>query len=141
MQQAITSDAPVAATVSLTASAPVTLTADLAATLTGIRRGIEKEGIRATAAAILSDQPHPQALGAALTHPYITTDFAEAQLELITPAETDKQKTFAFLTALHHTVAKQLPEGRCCGAQVSHRVCRMSRRSPLPITASPTRGG
>ncbi|GHA49617.1 glutamate--cysteine ligase [Photobacterium aphoticum] len=111
MQQAITSDAPVAATVSPTASAPVTLTADLAATLTGIRRGIEKEGIRATAAATLSDQPHPQALGAALTHPYITTDFAEAQLELITPAETDKQKTFAFLTTLHHTVAKQLPAG------------------------------
>lgn len=80
-------------------------------TLTGIRRGIEKEGIRTNEAAELSQQSHPDALGSALTHPYITTDFAEAQLELITPAETDKKRTFEFLTALHHVVAKNLPEG------------------------------
>ena len=28
--------------------------------------------------------PHPPSLGSALTHPHITTDFSESQLELIT---------------------------------------------------------
>jgi glutamate--cysteine ligase len=30
--------------------------------------------------------PHPAELGSALTHPHITTDYSESQLELITGA-------------------------------------------------------
>ena len=52
--------------------------------LKGIRRGIEKESLRATPEGGLAMTPHPQALGSALTHPHITTDYSEAQLELIT---------------------------------------------------------
>ena len=41
--------------------------------LRGMRRGIEKESLRATSAGALALTPHPAALGSALTHPHITT--------------------------------------------------------------------
>ncbi|MCH4270670.1 glutamate--cysteine ligase [Kerstersia gyiorum] len=52
--------------------------------LENTQRGIEKEGLRVNAQGQLSQAPHPVALGAALTHPHITTDYSEALLELIT---------------------------------------------------------
>ena len=52
--------------------------------LEGIQRGIEKEGLRVDPQGNLSNKPHPVALGSALTHPSITTDYSEALLELIT---------------------------------------------------------
>jgi len=54
------------------------------ARLHGMRRGVEKESLRVTPAGLLAMTPHPAALGSALTHERITTDFSEAQLELIT---------------------------------------------------------
>ena len=54
------------------------------AALKGIRRGIEKESLRVQPGGALAMTPHPAALGSALTHPHITTDFSEAQLELVT---------------------------------------------------------
>jgi glutamate--cysteine ligase len=59
------------------------------AKLKGMRRGIEKESLRAqgsVAVGALALTPHPAALGSALTHPGITTDFSESQLELVTAA-------------------------------------------------------
>ena len=52
--------------------------------LKGIRRGIEKESLRVRPEGKLAMTSHPLALGSALTHPHITTDFSESQLELIT---------------------------------------------------------
>ena len=52
--------------------------------LLGIRRGIEKESLRVRRDGSLAMTPHPAALGSALTHPSITTDFSESQIELIT---------------------------------------------------------
>ena len=52
--------------------------------LLGIRRGIEKESLRCDTAGALVRTPHPTELGSALTHPHITTDFSESQIELIT---------------------------------------------------------
>ena len=52
--------------------------------LLGIRRGIEKESLRSLRSGALAATPHPKALGSALTHPHITTDFSESQIELIT---------------------------------------------------------
>jgi glutamate--cysteine ligase len=46
------------------------------ARLNGMRRGIEKESLRAQANGSLALTPHPAALGSALTHPSITTDFS-----------------------------------------------------------------
>ena len=50
-----------------------------------LQRGIEKESLRVKSDGHISRSPHPKALGSALTNPYITTDFSEALLELITP--------------------------------------------------------
>src|ERR1041384_5002041 len=58
------------------------------AAVTGMRRGIEKESLRAHPDGSLATTPHPAALGSPLTHAHITTDFSESQLELITGART-----------------------------------------------------
>lgn len=84
---------------------------DVKETLQGVRRGIEREMVRVTPSGELSHRPHPKSLGSALTHPYITTDFSEAQLELVTPAVTDRKETFKTLSSLHHFVASHLYEG------------------------------
>ena len=52
--------------------------------IAGMRRGVEKEGLRVLPAGHLALTPHPQALGSALTHASITTDYSESLLELIT---------------------------------------------------------
>lgn len=53
--------------------------------LKGIGRGVEREACRITPDGALSSYPHPRALGSALTHQWITTDFSEQLLEFITP--------------------------------------------------------
>ena len=72
--------------------------------LRGIRRGIEKESLRALPGAGLALTPHPAALGSALTHPLITTDFSESQLELITGVHRDADACLAELTEIHQAV-------------------------------------
>ena len=54
-----------------------------------INRGIEKEFFRVNRKGNISEREHPQSLGSALTNKFITTDFAEAQLELVTPTFDD----------------------------------------------------
>lgn len=76
--------------------------------LAGIRRGIEREGLRAHADGSLSLTPHPAALGAALTHPHITTDFCESQLELITGVHGSIQSCLEELTQVHQAVVRSL---------------------------------
>jgi len=59
--------------------------------LAGCLRGIEKEGLRTDREGWLSANAHPQALGSALTHPNITTDYSEALLEVITGTHRSAQ--------------------------------------------------
>jgi len=69
-----------------------------------IRRGIEREALRVNRNGTLSQADHPKALGAALTNPYVTTDYSEALLELITPPSNDINQTFAQLKDVHKFV-------------------------------------
>ena len=69
--------------------------------LRGIRRGIEKESLRVTPEGQLAQTPHPSALGSALKHPNITTDFSEALLEFITPACGTVDESLAWLHRVH----------------------------------------
>ena len=78
--------------------------------LTGIQRGVEKESLRVGPDGMLSATAHPTALGAALTHPHITTDFSESQLELITGIHTDVDACVAELTEIHQVVYQHLGE-------------------------------
>ena len=61
-------------------------------TLRGLNRGIEKESLRVQPDGKLATTPHPERLGSALTHPRITTDFSESQLELITGVHAGRAK-------------------------------------------------
>src|SRR5213593_2052516 len=77
-------------------------------TLTELRRGIEKESLRVRPDGTLATTPHPPALGSALTHPHITTDFSESQLELITGVHADVDACLEQLTELHQFVFRHI---------------------------------
>jgi glutamate--cysteine ligase len=77
-------------------------------TLRGMRRGVEKESLRTQASGALALTPHPAALGSALTHPHITTDFSESQLELITGVHAGVEACLAELTQIHEFVYRAL---------------------------------
>lgn len=76
--------------------------------LNALRRGIEKEGLRVDAQGRLSQTPHPQALGSALTNPRITTDYSEALLELITGTHNSVESLLQELEETHRYVARNL---------------------------------
>lgn len=80
------------------------------ATLRDIRRGIEKESLRVDRQGTLAQTPHPAPLGSALGHPYITTDYSEALLELITPAEKNPAAPIDWLNRLHRYVYQTLAD-------------------------------
>jgi glutamate--cysteine ligase len=82
----------------------------LAPVLKHLRRGIEKESLRVRPDGMLSELPHPAALGSALTHPHITTDFSEAQLELITGVHDGIADCLDELTQIHQVVYRHIGE-------------------------------
>ena len=81
-----------------------------ASLLRGGRRGIEKESLRTRLDGQLSARPHPDGLGSALTNPYITTDYSEALLELITPPHRTNAGVLRFLSDVHQFVYEQLDD-------------------------------
>ena len=76
--------------------------------LSGGLRGVERECLRVTPAGRVAPTPHGEELGSALTHRFITTDFAEALLELITPPVKSTRDVGDWLAALHEFVLSQL---------------------------------
>jgi glutamate--cysteine ligase len=76
--------------------------------LRGIRRGIEKESLRAEPGGGLALTPHPAALGSPLTHGHITTDYSESQLELITGVHGTVEGCLEELTRIHQHVVRTL---------------------------------
>lgn len=69
--------------------------------LSAIKRGVERECLRINPTGKMVLTPHPKALGAALTHESITTDYSESLLEFITPPESDVNTTLAQLEDVH----------------------------------------
>jgi len=69
--------------------------------LMGGLRGIEKESLRVNSEGRLSHMAHPYLLGSSLTHPHITTDFSEAQLEFVTAPYANPSDVMKLLTELH----------------------------------------
>ena len=76
--------------------------------LRGMRRGVEKESLRVLPGNGLALTPHPAALGSALTHPHITTDFSESQLELITGVHAAADACERELTEIHQFVYRAI---------------------------------
>src|SRR5687768_7823241 len=103
------------------------------ARLKGARRGIEKESLRALPDGKLALTPHPIALGSALTHPHITTDFSESQLELITGVHRDVETCLAELTEIHQFTYRALAEAGDERLWVSSMPCRLPPDETIPI--------
>jgi glutamate--cysteine ligase len=98
--------------------------------LRGLKRGIEKESLRTAAGARLALTPHPAALGSALAHPNITTDFSESQLELVTGVHADVAACLEELTQLHQFVYREIGDERLW---VGSMPCGLPADETIPI--------
>ncbi|MFZ3141826.1 glutamate--cysteine ligase [Polaromonas sp.] len=101
--------------------------------LKGMRRGIEKESLRAQPSGALALTPHPKALGSALTHPSITTDFSESQVELVTSAHASPEAALEELTQLHQFTYRALQENGDEMLWVSSMPCGLPTDETIPI--------
>ncbi|MGL5175341.1 MAG: bifunctional glutamate--cysteine ligase GshA/glutathione synthetase GshB, partial [Cetobacterium sp.] len=72
--------------------------------------GIEKESLRVKENGELAITPHPKIFGDKIKNPFITVDFSESQLELITPAEKSVKEAYNFLKNIHEIVSINLKE-------------------------------
>ena len=93
-------------------------------------RGVEKESLRVTADGHLSQLPHPRSLGAALTHPYITTDYSEALPELVTPPHHSTWETLQFLCDVHAFIHRRLGSELLWPASMP---CTLGSSDDIPI--------
>ncbi len=101
--------------------------------LTGIQRGLEKEGLRVdSGSAMLSQKAHPRALGSALTHPSITTDYSEALLEFITPVTNDVVSSLQTLRDIQTFTASKLEGEVVWGASMP---CIVAGEAGIPIAS------
>ena len=101
-----------------------------AGVLRGGLRGIEKESLRVTPAGEIARTPHPAALGSALTHPWITTDFSEALPELITPPYESNWEALNFLCELHRFVYARIDDELLWATSMP---CRIAGDESVPI--------
>lgn len=98
--------------------------------LCGGLKGIEKESLRIAKDGFIAQTPHPKALGAALTHPYITTDYSEALTELITPPFADVKDALDYLHDIHRFVYQHLDNEMLLGASMP---CGIDGDHSIPI--------
>ncbi|MFT5790249.1 MAG: glutamate--cysteine ligase [Shewanella sp.] len=69
--------------------------------LRSMHRGIEREALRIEKTGHLATDSHPEALGSALMHSRITTDYSESLLEFITPVFENIDELVEDLTYTH----------------------------------------
>ncbi len=72
--------------------------------------GIERETLRIDKNGYLSNTNHPEEFGDKAHNPYITTDFSESQIEVITPALSDIKETYNFTRALYDIAAMEIED-------------------------------
>ena len=72
--------------------------------------GLEKEGQRVLPNGQISKTDHPKVFGIRHEQPYIQTDFAESQVELITTPEKSEKDVLRVLNAVHEVFLKNIPE-------------------------------
>jgi glutamate--cysteine ligase len=72
--------------------------------------GLEKENLRANPYGNLALTAHPAIFGDKAKHPYITTDFAESQIEMVTPPLESPKAALNFMQALHDIVSENLED-------------------------------
>ena len=70
--------------------------------------GIEREGLRVTNEGKLALTPHPKVFEKKICNPYITTDFSESQIEVITPTFNSVEECYNFTNVLYDIVAQEI---------------------------------
>jgi glutamate--cysteine ligase len=105
--------------------------------LRGMRRGLEKESLRSQPDGKLALTPHPAALGSALTHPHITTDYSESQVELITGVHASVESCLAELQEVHQFTLRSLrAQGGAAGEEMlwaSSMPCGLPTDETIPL--------
>ena len=98
--------------------------------LNSLRRGIEKESLRVQPDGSLATTPHPALLGSPLTHPHITTDFSESQVELITGVHSNADGCLQELTEIHQVVYRAIGDELLWAASMP---CRLPADDMIPL--------
>ncbi|HED33433.1 MAG TPA: glutamate--cysteine ligase [Gammaproteobacteria bacterium] len=93
--------------------------------------GVEKESLRVSPDGGISQLPHPEELGAALTNPYITTDYSEALLEFITPPFERIESVLDFLRDSQTYVYQKLKKNEILWA--TSMPCVVKGENSIPI--------
>ncbi|MEL6868950.1 MAG: glutamate--cysteine ligase [Pseudomonadota bacterium] len=96
----------------------------------GMQTGLEREALRVTNDGFLAQSPHPEALGSALTHRFITTDFSEALLEFVTPPYEDPLQTLACLSRTHQFAIERLGGESLWNASMP---CQLGDAASIPL--------
>ena len=93
--------------------------------------GIEWEGLRVRGNGELSLSPHPEIFGNKLSNPFITTDFSESQIEIITPTFDTIDDAFAFFSFMSDLVNSSLDDDEFLWFQ--SMPCILPDSSKIPI--------
>lgn len=96
----------------------------------GRRLGLERETLRVAPDGQISQIRHPLALGAALTHPFITTDYSEALLEFITPPLANAEEALRFLDECHRLAYEHIGDELLWAASMP---CIVAGETSIPI--------
>ncbi len=99
--------------------------------LNGRQIGVEKESLRVSPDGGISQLAHPESLGAALTNPYITTDYSEALLEFITPPFGHIESVLDFLRDSQTYVYQKLQQDEILWA--TSMPCVVAGENSIPI--------
>ena len=92
--------------------------------------GLEREALRVSPNGGISQSAHPSVLGAALSHPHITTDFSEALIEFITPPFANAHDSLAFLRDVQQFAYMKLDDELLWAASMP---CVLSGEKSIPI--------
>lgn len=70
--------------------------------------GLEREGLRVNPDGTLAQTDHPKIFGDKMKNPYITTDFSESQVEVVTPRYDHLTRTYAVLEGLCDIINQEI---------------------------------
>jgi glutamate--cysteine ligase len=93
-------------------------------------KGVEKESLRVSADGRIEHSSHPFALGSALAHEHITTDYSEALIELVTPPFRESWQLLQYLCDLHQFVYRHLGEQLLWATSMP---CKLGGDAEIPI--------
>ena len=72
--------------------------------------GLERETLRVDGNGELALTKHPDVFECKISHPYITTDFSESQIELITPTVKSLDEVYSFVNSLYDITVLELKD-------------------------------